>query len=68
VLNVVAEKDDVVPAAAAEPVKALIGSTEFEELRVNAGHVALVTGRIGHTRTIPGIIDWFLRHPLEAGA
>jgi polyhydroxyalkanoate synthase len=66
-LNVVADKDDVVPAAAAEPVKKLVGSTDFEELRVNAGHVALVTGRIGHTQTVPGIIDWFVRHPLEVG-
>jgi polyhydroxyalkanoate synthase len=65
VLNVVAEKDDVVPAAAAEPVRMLVGSTDFEELRVDAGHVALVTGRIAHTRTIPGIIDWFLRHSSE---
>ncbi len=65
VLNVVAEKDDVVPAAAAEPVRSLVGSSDFEELRVDAGHVALVTGRIGHTRTIPGIIDWFQRHPVE---
>jgi polyhydroxyalkanoate synthase subunit PhaC len=68
VLNVVAEKDDVVPVASARPVRALVGSDDFEELQVNAGHVALVTGRIGHTRTIPGIIDWFVRHPLEAGA
>ncbi len=66
-LNVVAEKDDVVPAAAASPVRAVVGSRDFEELRVNAGHVALVTGPTGHGRTIPGIIDWFVRHPLETG-
>ena len=62
VLNVIAEKDDVVPVAAAEPIPALIGSTDIEEVRVNAGHVALVTGRLGHTVTIPAIIDWFIRH------
>ena len=68
VLNVIAEKDDVVPAASAKPVRALVGSDDFEELQVDAGHVGLVTGRTGHTRTIPGIIDWFVRHSLEAGA
>ena len=64
-LNVIAEKDDVVPVAAAEPVGRLLGASEFEELRIPAGHVALVTGRHGHGRTIPGLIDWFQRHPPE---
>jgi len=66
VLNVIAEKDDVVTALAAEPVRRLVGSTDYEELRVGAGHVALVTGRTGHTQTVPGIIDWFWRHPLRS--
>ena len=61
VLNVIAENDDVVPVGAAEPVRRLLGSREFEELRVPAGHVALVTGRYGHGMTIPGLIDWFAR-------
>jgi polyhydroxyalkanoate synthase len=66
VLNVMAEKDDVVPLAAAEPVIRLVGSDDIEELRVPAGHVALVTGRLGRTVTIPGIIDWLGRHPLPS--
>jgi polyhydroxyalkanoate synthase len=66
VLNVIAERDDVVPAAAAEPLRKVIGSPDYEEFRVDAGHVALVTGRLGHGRTIPAIIDWFVRHPLPA--
>jgi polyhydroxyalkanoate synthase subunit PhaC len=66
VLNVIAVRDDVVPVAAAEPLRKVIGSLDYEEFRIDAGHVALVTGRLGHTRTIPAIIDWFLRHPLRA--
>lgn len=62
VLNVMAEKDDVVPLASASPVKTLLGTSDFEELRVPAGHVALVTGRLGRTVTVPGIIDWLRRH------
>jgi polyhydroxyalkanoate synthase subunit PhaC len=66
VLNIIAERDDIVPVAAAAPLRKVIGSRDYEEFRVDAGHVALVTGRLGHTRTIPAIIDWFLRHPLQA--
>jgi len=66
VLNVIAERDDVVPVGAAEPLRKVIGSRDYEEFRVDAGHVALVTGRLGHGRTIPAIIDWFMRHPLPA--
>ena len=68
VLNVMAEKDDVVTLAAAEPVGRLVGSTDVEELRVAAGHVALVTGRLGRTTTVPGIIDWLGRHQPEGEA
>lgn len=66
VLNVIAEKDDVVPLAAAEPVRRLVGADDVEELRVEAGHVALVTGRLGRTVTVPGIVDWLERHELPA--
>ena len=71
VLNVMAENDDLVPPAASEPLKALLGSADVEELRVRAGHVALVTGPIGRTQTVPAIIDWFARQArpiLEAHA
>jgi polyhydroxyalkanoate synthase len=67
VLNVMAEKDDVVPVAAAEPVKRLVGATDVEELRVAAGHVALVTGRLGSGVTVPGILDWLDRHSRPPG-
>lgn len=68
VLNVIAEQDDVVPVAAAHPARSVVGSTDYEEVRINAGHVALVTGHLGHTRTVPAIIDWFIRHSLaDAG-
>lgn len=62
VLNVAAETDDVVPIEAAEPIIRLVGSKDVEELRIKAGHVALVSGRIAAEVTIPGMIDWFCRH------
>src|ERR1700736_3504420 len=45
VLNVIAEHDHVVPVAAAAPVVDLVGSTDVEELRLPAGHIALSVGR-----------------------
>lgn len=61
-LNVVAEKDHIVPIAAAEPVPALVGSEQAEELRLPAGHVGLVVGRSAAKVTIPYMIDWWQRH------
>ena len=58
VLNVVAERDDVVPVASAEQVLSLVGSSDKEELRLPSGHVALVAGRSAANVTLPGIIDW----------
>src|SRR4051812_10711100 len=39
VLNVVAERDHIVPIEAAEPLPRLVGSEDAEELRLHAGHV-----------------------------
>lgn len=67
-LNVVAEKDHIVPIAAAEPVPSLVGSEQAEELRLPAGHIGLVVGRSAAKVTIPYMIDWWQRHsdPVEA--
>ena len=40
-----AERDHIVPLAAAEPLPGLVGSQDAEELRLAAGHVGLVAGR-----------------------
>jgi polyhydroxyalkanoate synthase subunit PhaC len=61
-LNVVAERDHIVPIAAAEPVPALVGSDQAEELRLPVGHVGLVVGRSAAKVTIPYMIDWWQRH------
>jgi poly[(R)-3-hydroxyalkanoate] polymerase subunit PhaC len=62
VLNVVAERDHIVPLAAAEPVPRLVGSEEAEELRLAAGHVGLVAGRAAAKVTLPGIAGWIADH------
>ena len=60
VLNVMAERDHIVPLAAAAPLAQLIGQTE--ELRLAAGHVGLVAGRAAAKVTLPGIAGWIADH------
>jgi polyhydroxyalkanoate synthase subunit PhaC len=62
VLNVLAERDHIVPRAAAEPVVRLIGSADAHELRLAAGHVGLVAGRSAAKVTLPGIAGWIVEH------
>ena len=61
-LNVMAERDHIVPLPAAEPVTRLVGSDEADELRLGAGHVGLVAGRAAAKVTLPGIADWITTH------
>ena len=73
VLNVVAERDHIVPLAAAAPLAGLIGGPDVEELRLAAGHVGLVAGRAAAKVTLPGIVGWIAAHgdplpPPGAGA
>src|SRR3954469_8171695 len=60
VLNVMAERDHIVPLAAVEPLARLIPQTE--ELRLAAGHVGLVAGRAAAKVTLPGISGWIAEH------
>jgi len=62
VLNVLAERDHIVPLPAAEPVPRLVGSEEASELRLPAGHVGLVAGRAAAKITLPGIAGWITDH------
>ena len=65
VLNIMAERDHIVPLAAAEPLLDLVGSEEKEELRLAAGHAGLVAGRKAAKVTLPGIAGWFKEHSEE---
>lgn len=62
VLNVMAEKDDIVPLASAEPLRDLVGSAEAEDLKLSAGHVGLLAGRKAAKETLPSIVEWLDRH------
>lgn len=62
VLNIMAERDHIVPLAAAEPIVGLVGSKDKEELRLSAGHAGLVAGRKAAKVTLPSIAGWIADH------
>jgi polyhydroxyalkanoate synthase subunit PhaC len=66
-LNVVAEKDNIVTLASAEPLAGLVGSDDAQTLRVNTGHIGYVVGRAASQQTVPGIINWILERSTERG-
>jgi polyhydroxyalkanoate synthase subunit PhaC len=60
-LCIIAEKDDIVPLAAAEPLPGLLTNAPVETVRLPAGHINLVTGRLAEQVTIPSIVRWLDR-------
>src|SRR6188472_95426 len=66
VLNAMAERDNVVPPAAVEPVMRLIGDpARREELRLPGGHVTFGTGRGALKVTMPRLAAWIAEHSDE---
>jgi polyhydroxyalkanoate synthase len=64
-LNVFAEQDGIVPAAASEPLTELVGSEDSSELRLQSGHVGFVAGRQAAKVARPQIAEWIRRHSDE---
>jgi polyhydroxyalkanoate synthase subunit PhaC len=64
-LNVFAEQDTIVPAAASEPITSLVGSSDASDLRLQSGHVGFVAGRQAAKVARPQIADWIRRHSDE---
>jgi polyhydroxyalkanoate synthase len=61
-LNVVAEKDHIVPSPSTTPLTPLVGSDDATELLLPAGHVGLIIGNRGRTQCMPAMSDWMLAH------
>ncbi len=63
VLIAMAERDNVIPPAAAEPFVELVGSPERREaLRLRGGHVTFGTGREAFKHTLPSLAAWIAAH------
>jgi polyhydroxyalkanoate synthase len=59
VLNAFAERDNVVPSAAVEPIGRLVGDPDRRtELRLGGGHVTFATGGRAFKHTLPAIAEW----------
>ena len=61
-LNVVAERDHIVPSLSALPLTPLVGSDDVTELLLPAGHVGLIIGSRGRKQCMPAMSDWMLAH------
>ena len=61
-LNIIGEKDHIVPPSSTEVLTGLVGSSDVTELRLPAGHVGLIVGRSAHSRYIPAMADWLEAH------
>jgi poly[(R)-3-hydroxyalkanoate] polymerase subunit PhaC len=67
VLNAMAERDNVVPPAAVEPVMNLIGDpARREELRLPGGHVTFGTGKGARKVTMPRMAEWIIEHSVQS--
>jgi polyhydroxyalkanoate synthase len=63
VLNAMADKDTVVPRAAAAPAGRLVGRPECRhELLLPGGHVTFGTGRSAFRHTLPSLAEWIAAH------
>jgi polyhydroxyalkanoate synthase len=63
VLNAMAERDNVVPPPAVEPVMQIVGDpARREELRLPGGHVTFGTGRSARKHTMPRLAGWIIEH------
>jgi poly[(R)-3-hydroxyalkanoate] polymerase subunit PhaC len=59
VLNAFAERDNVVPVEAVEPLSTLVGHpSRRTELRLGGGHVTFATGGQAFKHTLPSIARW----------
>jgi polyhydroxyalkanoate synthase len=66
ILNATAERDNVVPPPAVEPVMQLIGDpTRRQELRLPGGHVTFGTGKGATKVTMPRMAEWIISHSHE---
>ena len=63
ILNAMAERDNVVPPPAVEPIMQLVGDPALrEEMRLPGGHVTFGTGRSALKHTMPMLTAWIIDH------
>jgi polyhydroxyalkanoate synthase len=62
VLDITGERDHLVPAAASEPLGAVLSGAPLDRLCFPSGHAGLFLGRTAQRRYVPAILDRLGRH------
>ena len=58
VLNLMAQKDDLVPCAQSAPFNDLVGSSDRKTIQFPAGHIGLAVGSRAQTELWPAAVEW----------
>ena len=60
VLNLMAERDDLVPCAQSEPFTDLVGSRDRKTMKISAGHIGLAVGSRAQRDLWPKVCQWLI--------
>lgn len=66
-LNVLGDKDHIVPAESTVGLHEMVGSKDSTELRLPAGHVGMIIGQSAMKRHIPAMSDWIVERSEPLG-
>lgn len=66
VLNLMAERDDLVPCAQSEPFNDLVGSTDRKAIKFKAGHIGMAVGSRAQRELWPEVVDWLAKRSDKA--
>lgn len=61
-LNILGDKDHIVPSNSTVGLHEMVGSKDTSELRLPAGHVGMIVGSGAMKRHIPALADWIVVH------
>ena len=61
VLNLMAEKDDLVPCTQSEPFNDLVGSRDRKAIKFKAGHIGLAASSRAHRELWPQVVEWLAK-------
>jgi poly(3-hydroxyalkanoate) synthetase len=61
-LNIVGERDDLVPPQSSKPVNSVIGSKDKKLIEFPSGHVGLCISSRAHEELWPKVVKWLAEH------
>jgi polyhydroxyalkanoate synthase len=67
VLNLMADRDDLVPCAQSKPFNDLVGSQDKTMMEFEAGHIGLAVGSRAQRQLWPQAVDWLARRSGAGG-